>query len=172
MSAAASLSIPTPVGPMTAREGAGGVLATFSFERAVAVSVADPPRGSVLWETKKQVDEYFAGLRTSFELPLQPEGSSFNRSVWDELLKIPFGSTMSYGELSAKLGLQNGARAVGAANGANPIAIIIPCHRVIGQTGDLIGYGGGLWRKRFLLDLESERLSLFSASNTLSGGVS
>jgi len=115
----------------------------------------------VLLSTKRQIDEYFAGKRMTFDVPLAPQGSAFYRSVWALLLEIPYGATTSYGEIAAKLHLVNGARAVGAANGANPIPIIIPCHRVIGHDGALVGYGGGLPRKRALLALESGRLELF-----------
>jgi methylated-DNA-[protein]-cysteine S-methyltransferase len=106
-----------------------------------------------------QLAEYFAGELREFQLPLAPAGSPFQRQVWDELLRIPYGSTVSYGQVAHRLGLPPGAsRAVGLANGANPISIIVPCHRVIGADGSLTGYGGGLDRKRFLLDLESDLL--------------
>jgi methylated-DNA-[protein]-cysteine S-methyltransferase len=106
-----------------------------------------------------QLAEYFAGTRRDFDLPLAPSGSSFQRQVWAELLRIRYGRTVSYGDIARRLGLPPGAsRAVGLANGANPISIIIPCHRVIGADGSLTGYGGGLARKRFLLDLESDLL--------------
>jgi methylated-DNA-[protein]-cysteine S-methyltransferase len=101
-----------------------------------------------------QLDEYFAGRRTSFDLPLQPKGSPFELKVWDQLLQIPYGETRSYGDLARALGDPGAAQAVGAANGRNPIAIIVPCHRVIGADGNLVGYAGGLDRKRFLLELE------------------
>jgi methylated-DNA-[protein]-cysteine S-methyltransferase len=116
---------------------------------------ADP----LLRRAADQLAEYFAGARRAFELPLAPAGSSFQRQVWTELLRITYGRTASYGDVARRLGLPPGAsRAVGLANGANPISIIIPCHRVIGADGSLTGYGGGLKRKRFLLDLESDLL--------------
>jgi len=106
-----------------------------------------------------QLTEYFAGDRRSFDLPLAPAGSPFQRQVWAALQEIRYGRTASYGDVARRLGLPPGAsRAVGLANGANPISIIIPCHRVIGADGSLTGYGGGLDRKRFLLDLESDLL--------------
>ncbi|HQV56542.1 MAG TPA: methylated-DNA--[protein]-cysteine S-methyltransferase [Ilumatobacteraceae bacterium] len=102
-----------------------------------------------------QLTEYFAGRRTTFDLPLSPRGTDFQRRVWAELLKIDHGQTATYGQIAHRLGMTNAAsRAVGAANGANPIPVVIPCHRVIGANGKLTGYAGGLDRKRALLDLE------------------
>jgi methylated-DNA-[protein]-cysteine S-methyltransferase len=101
-----------------------------------------------------QLKEYFAGTRRAFQLPLAPQGSTFQRAVWRALLAIPYGETVSYGELARRLGLANGARAVGLANGANPLPILVPCHRVIGADGSLTGFGGGLPIKRALLSLE------------------
>jgi methylated-DNA-[protein]-cysteine S-methyltransferase len=103
---------------------------------------------------RQQLNEYFSGKRRIFDLPMRPEGSSFERQVWNRLLEIPYGDTTSYGAIAIALGLSNGARAVGRANGANPIPIVIPCHRVIGSDGTLTGYGGGLPLKRILLELE------------------
>lgn len=108
----------------------------------------------------RQLGEYFDGIRTSFDFPLRLEGGEFERRVWDELLNIPYGTTDSYGALARRLGAPGSARAVGAANGRNPIAIVVPCHRVIGANGTLTGYGGGLECKRTLLDLEAGIASL------------
>ena len=105
----------------------------------------------------RQLAEYFAGDRRTFDLPLVPRGSIFQQRVWEQLRMIDYGETVSYGELARRVGDANAARAVGLANGANPIAIIIPCHRVIGADGSLNGYSGGLDRKRMLLDLEGAR---------------
>ena len=102
----------------------------------------------------------FAGQLTSFDLPLDPAGTGFQRRVWAALLDIPYGQTASYGQLAGRIGQPAASRAVGLANGRNPIAIIIPCHRVIGSDGSLTGYGGGLDRKRFLLDLERRSAGL------------
>ena len=102
-----------------------------------------------------QLDAYFAGERREFDLALAPEGTSFQRLVWSALTRIPYGETVSYAELARRLGRPFATRAVGAANGRNPIPIIIPCHRVIGSDGSLTGYGGGLTIKRRLLDLEA-----------------
>jgi methylated-DNA-[protein]-cysteine S-methyltransferase len=103
---------------------------------------------------KQQLDEYFAGMRTSFDVPLAPVGDTFQRRVWNELLRIPYGETRSYGAIAQLLGDKRLARAVGSANGRNPLAIIVPCHRVIGSDGSLTGYAGGLDRKRELLSRE------------------
>jgi methylated-DNA-[protein]-cysteine S-methyltransferase len=105
----------------------------------------------------RELGEYFAGKRTDFKVPLRPAGTAFQREVWDALVRIPFGSTASYGEIARSIGRPLAVRAVGAANGANPIAIFIPCHRVIGGSGSLVGYGGGLWRKEWLLTHERRR---------------
>ena len=105
-------------------------------------------------ECVKQIDEYFKGKRKKFFLNLAPRGTEFQRAVWRELEKIPFGAVASYGDIARAIGKPNACRAVGNANGKNPIAIIIPCHRVIGSNGSLTGYGGGLWRKEWLLEHE------------------
>jgi methylated-DNA-[protein]-cysteine S-methyltransferase len=103
---------------------------------------------------RAQLEEYFAGERTAFELPLAAAGSDFQRLVWRALDEIPYGETVSYGELARRIGRPGAARAVGLANGRNPISIVVPCHRVIGAGGALTGYAGGVARKRFLLGLE------------------
>jgi methylated-DNA-[protein]-cysteine S-methyltransferase len=104
---------------------------------------------------RAQLGEYFDGRRRRFELALAPAGSPFELAVWQALLEIPYGETVSYGELASRIGHPGAPRAVGAANGRNPIAVIVPCHRVVGADGSLTGYGGGLERKRLLLDLEA-----------------
>ena len=113
-----------------------------------------------------QLDAYFKGVRREFELKLAPQGTPFQQQVWRELLKIPYGQTVSYLEIARAIGNEKAVRAVGAANGQNPISIIIPCHRVIGATGKLTGYGGCLWRKEWLLNHErnfsvGRQMSLF-----------
>ena len=113
---------------------------------------------------RRQLGEYFAGERTEFELPVRMEGTPFQRAVWRALLEIGYGETISYGELARRIGRPDASRAVGLANGRNPISIVVPCHRVIGSSGALTGYGGGLERKRFLLDLESPALFARRAS--------
>ena len=116
-----------------------------------------------LLEAKQQLQEYFAGNRTTFDLKLAPQGTEFQQKVWRALLDIPFGSTKSYAAQSAVVGNTKAIRAVAAANGKNPIAIVIPCHRVIGSDGSLTGYAGGLWRKKWLLAHENplKQQSLF-----------
>jgi methylated-DNA-[protein]-cysteine S-methyltransferase len=104
----------------------------------------------------RQLKEYFAGKRREFDLPLRMEGTEFQQRVWRELTKIPFGETRSYGQLAKRLNNPNGSRAVGLANGRNPIAVIVPCHRVIGADGSLTGFGGGLDRKEWLLTHEGQ----------------
>ncbi|MFE2679076.1 methylated-DNA--[protein]-cysteine S-methyltransferase [Streptomyces hygroscopicus] len=108
-------------------------------------------------ETVRQLAAYFAGELTAFDLPLRLDGTPFQRRVWDELRRIPYGRTCSYGQLADRIGQPTASRAVGLANGKNPIGIIVPCHRVVGSTGGLTGYGGGLDRKRRLLEFESGR---------------
>jgi methylated-DNA-[protein]-cysteine S-methyltransferase len=125
------------------------------------------PRGEEAWtedrgpfkEVLEQLDAYFAGARTSFALPLAPEGSAFQLRVWSALEEIPFGQTWSYRRLAEQVGRPGAARAVGSANARNPISIVVPCHRVIGSAGALTGYGGGLPRKRWLLDHEARAWS-------------
>jgi methylated-DNA-[protein]-cysteine S-methyltransferase len=112
-------------------------------------------------EAVTQLGEYFAGQRTTFSLPLRPEGSAFELAVWEQLTRIPYGETRSYGYVAKAVGEPGGAQAVGAANGRNPLAVVVPCHRVIGADGSLVGFGGGLPRKRFLLDLEQRADRLF-----------
>ncbi len=115
---------------------------------------------AALKETIRQLRAYFAGKLETFDLPLAPEGTPFQQKVWGELLKIPYGNTTSYGELAKRIGNPKASRAVGLANGSNPIPIVIPCHRVIGSNGKLTGYGGGLPIKEKLLALERRQLTL------------
>ncbi len=115
-----------------------------------AVRDAGPLRGA-----RRELEEYFASQRREFSLTLEPGGTPFQIRVWQELRAIPFGETISYGELARRIGNPRAVRAVGLANGRNPISIVVPCHRVVGANGTLTGYGGGLERKRFLLALES-----------------
>jgi methylated-DNA-[protein]-cysteine S-methyltransferase len=137
--------------------------------RAAGAAKADPEAersSKALADVRRQVNEYAKGKRQVFDLELDAEGPDFNKRVWDALLDIPFGTTTSYGAIAKRIGFPNGARAVGAANGANPIALIVPCHRVIGSDGSLTGYGGGLPLKRRLLEHEARvagtRFDLFS----------
>jgi methylated-DNA-[protein]-cysteine S-methyltransferase len=115
-----------------------------------------------LAEARRQLTEYFAGDRRAFELPLQLSGTEFQLLVLEELRRIPYGETTSYGDIAARIGRPRAMRAVGAANGRNPLPIVVPCHRVIGSTGDLTGFGGGLDTKEALLRLEAEHSGLLS----------
>jgi methylated-DNA-[protein]-cysteine S-methyltransferase len=128
----------------------------FEHGRDAAKSVAPIMRrpSPLIDRARAQLDEYFAGTRTEFDLPLDPHGTEFQRRVWERLRRIEYGETTTYGALAAELGNANASRAVGLANGSNPIPIVIPCHRVIGTGGALTGFGGGLPVKRALLDLE------------------
>jgi methylated-DNA-[protein]-cysteine S-methyltransferase len=125
-----------------------------------------PRTGDGFGAVTRQLDEYLAGARTRFDLPLQARGDEFQRSVWDLVTRIPYGQTASYGELARRLGRMVTAQQVGAAVGRNPLCILIPCHRVVGSTGKLTGYAGGLSRKRALLDLEQREQMLVSVGRT------
>ncbi len=146
----------TPVGPLllTAEDGALTGL-WFGVKPVPGERDDDEP---VLRETATQLGEYFAGERRDFTMPLAPRGTAFQRAVWEQLRLIPYGTTVSYGELARRLDQPGAARAVGLANGRNPIAIVVPCHRVIGANGSLTGFGGGMDAKRTLLDLEAGTL--------------
>jgi methylated-DNA-[protein]-cysteine S-methyltransferase len=151
----------SPVGPLVlAGDEAGIRFLLFGDGRRTVPEpgwVADDGR---LREPVDQLDAYFRGALRKFDLPLAPHGTSFQRSVWAALLDIPYGETISYGALATRLGKPRAVRAVGLANGSNPISIIIPCHRVIGSNGALIGYGGGLSTKQALLALERGQRTL------------
>jgi methylated-DNA-[protein]-cysteine S-methyltransferase len=116
--------------------------------------MAEEPQHPVLLRTEKELEEYFAGKRNAFSVPLDMRGTEFQKQVWEQLLAIPFGETRTYGQLANRLGNPRATRAVGAANGRNPIAILVPCHRVIGFSGKLTGFAGGLEVKAHLLKLE------------------
>lgn len=119
--------------------------------------LAEERSNSILIEAERQLHEYFAGKRRSFTVPLDMQGTTFQRNVWEALLRIPFGETRSYLQLAHELGVPKATRAVGAANGRNPLSIMVPCHRVIGSSGKLTGFAGGLETKAYLLQLEGGR---------------
>ncbi len=152
----------SPVGRLlVAADEAGLRQVLFAEGRAEVLPGADwreDPRR--LSPAMQQLRDYFAGVRRTFDLALAPEGTPFQKRVWKELVKIPYGETISYGELARRVGNASASRAVGLANGANPIAIVIPCHRVIGSNGKLTGYGGGLKTKEWLLALEGGQLRM------------
>lgn len=151
--------ISSPIGDLTLVEEDDAITELWMNTQPGWASECSDRLTPLLGRAKVQLDEYFAGERQSFDLPLRPNGTEFQRRVWQALLDIPYGSTQTYIGLARALGDEKATRAVGLANGKNPISILIPCHRVIGANGHLTGYGGGIERKRFLLDLES---SLFA----------
>jgi len=154
----------TPVGTLTLVASDRGLRAVLwpklSPQRAgISPRPRRNPDHPILQKAVQQLDEYFAGTRTSFDLPLDLEGTRFQLATWRSLADIPFGATTTYGRQAAALGIPTAARAVGAANGANPVCIVLPCHRVIGANGSLTGFGGGLPIKQWLLDHEAQVLT-------------
>jgi methylated-DNA-[protein]-cysteine S-methyltransferase len=145
-------TIGSPVGPLLLTSD-GTSLTRLLFDATPDPSWSTAPC-AVLDEAVRQLREYFAGERRDFDLPLEPAGTPFQLTVWDALRGIPYAETINYGQLAVRVGNPTASRAVGLANGRNPISIVVPCHRVIGANGSLTGYGGGLDRKRTLLDLE------------------
>jgi len=141
----------TPFGPAWASVDANGAVSVFNFG---AGGDAGGDGSGTNPEVARQIDEFFAGKRQAFDFPLAPKGSEFQKRVWAELVKIPFGETISYGELARRIGNPAASRAVGRANATNPIAVIVPCHRVIGTNGKLTGYAGGIELKDKLLAWE------------------
>ena len=137
-----------------------GLTSVEFFERETGTNYSNPAEIlPVVAQCVNQLDEYFQAKRKVFELALTPEGTEFQKSVWTQLLEIPYGETVSYLDIARAIGNEKAIRAVGAANGANPLAIIVPCHRVIGSDGKLTGYGGGVWRKEWLLNHERRHSS-------------
>jgi len=144
------ITIRSPLGPLTLY-ARGDELAAVHLPTDAPVPDRDTRGSDVLALAADQLREYFAGHRRTFDVPLAPEGTGFQQRVWAALLAIPFGQTRSYGQIASAIGRPSASRAVGAANGRNPIAIIVPCHRVIGASGALTGYAGGMDAKRWLL---------------------
>jgi len=154
--------LPSPIGALLLVADEAG-LRQINFPKQGAPAKPDSgwsENSAPFAECSRQLRAYFAGELESFDLPLSPQGTPFQQKVWGELCKIPYGETTSYGELARRIGNPNASRAVGLANGSNPIPIIIPCHRVIGSNGKLTGYGGGLPIKEKLLGLERRQLTL------------
>lgn len=147
----------TPLGRVGIAESGGQITHLFFDTETFSAEAYENIETPVLAEAGKQLLEYFNGSRKSFELPLAPSGTEFMRRVWDALRQIPWGETRSYKEIAEVAGNSKACRAVGMANNRNPISIFIPCHRVIGAGGDLVGYGGGLDKKQFLLELEKTK---------------
>jgi methylated-DNA-[protein]-cysteine S-methyltransferase len=164
-------TVDSPCGPLLCVVNAEGAVVRIEFNdpgegrdtrkilekmQDAGIDIVEDPKRTA--ELRRQLAEYFAGERREFDLELAPEGTPFERSVWEALRTIPFGETRSYGEIAAAIGHPGAARAVGRANGANPIPIVVPCHRVIGSNGSLTGFGGGLENKSRLLELEGGAL--------------
>lgn len=163
-------TLPTPLGPVVAVMDDKNALVQLSLHRG-----ADAPQNApflvhgeqVTWDKARlapvaaQLEEYFAGTRTEFDLPLAPRGTPFQQHVWDELTRVPYGTTLSYKQLAARVGRPNACRAVGGASGKNPLWIVIPCHRIVGTSGTLTGYAGGVTTKQLLLTLEGAGSGLF-----------
>ena len=152
----------TPIGKVLLVGGRSALTGLYMADHAHTPTAAEswlPDRGE-LDNVRRQLDEYFSGARSGFDIITRPAGTPFQRAVWSMLEAIPYGATVTYGEIAGRLRRPSAARAVGAANGQNPISIVIPCHRVIGAGGDLTGYGWGLERKAWLLRHERERATL------------
>lgn len=158
--------VPSPIGRLKLVASDSGLVAILwehDRPRRVRLPVLiERPEHPILVRTEKELKEYFAGDRDSFTVPLDMRGTDFQKQVWEALLGISFGETRTYGQLANQLGNPKATRAVGAANGRNPLAIVVPCHRVIGSSGNLTGFAGGLGAKAHLLKLEGRQESLFS----------
>lgn len=162
--------LPGPLGDLLAAVDDRGALVRLAFdaerEAARLETAAREGRVEVVWDSgrcdavRAQLDEYFDGTRRVFDLEVEPDGTDFQKAVWTALRRVPYGETISYGELARRVGRPDAARAVGRANGTNPVPIVVPCHRVIGADGSLTGYGGGIEIKKRLLALERGQLQL------------
>ena len=157
MTVAVHALVPSPLGDLTVSGTRAGALTGIFFDghkHPPAATLLGERDDSSFGEAREQLAEYFAGARQTFDLVLAPVGEPFQLRVWSALTEIPWGERRTYGAIAATLGGPHLARAVGAANGRNPLSIVVPCHRVLGASGSLVGYAGGLERKRFLLELE------------------
>ncbi|CAN5484460.1 methylated-DNA--[protein]-cysteine S-methyltransferase [soil metagenome] len=147
-------SYDSPLGPLRLVAEDSHLVGIYLPDHRRAPAPVDAGDSPVLAEAKRQLDAYFAGETETFDLPLRPKGTPFQARVWEELRRIPHGETISYAELARRIGQPSAVRAVASANARNPLSIVVPCHRVIGTSGKLTGYAGGLDAKRFLLELE------------------
>jgi methylated-DNA-[protein]-cysteine S-methyltransferase len=156
--------IESPLGELLAVRDEDGIAGLYlpTGRNAVSPDPAWRRDDAAFSDLRSQLAEYFAGTRREFELPLHPNGTAFQRRVWRALLDIPYGETASYAATAAAIGTPGAFRAVGLANGQNPISIVVPCHRVVGANGSLVGYGGGLPAKRWLLSHEAAHAGLFA----------
>lgn len=152
--------VDSPLGPLLLVAEDGFLTALYMNEPTVPPTSQEDPEAAPFPQVRTQLEEYFSGRRRTFDLPLRLRGTTFQRVVWAFLRDIPYGSTISYGELARRIGSPKACRAVGLANGQNPVSIVVPCHRVIGANGKLTGYGGGLANKEALLSLEQGALPL------------
>ncbi len=150
------MTINSPVGVLTLREQ-NGALARLDFGNTLRAGETQRET-ELLYQAARQLGEYFAGARKSFDIPLAAAGTTFQKMVWQALCRIPYGQTRSYKDIAIEVGSPKAFRAVGLANNRNPLAIVVPCHRVLGANGSLTGYAGGLDTKRFLLELEREHI--------------
>ncbi len=156
----------SPIGAIEITGNEEGIISLYFTERTATIPAdrkLKPVNGKTkihpaLLECIEQLDEYFNNNRREFDLKLNPEGTEFRKKVWGKLVKIPYGKTKSYLDIAKQMGDANANRAVGNANAKNPICIIVPCHRVIGNTGELVGYSGGIWRKEWLLNHENSTI--------------
>jgi methylated-DNA-[protein]-cysteine S-methyltransferase len=159
--------IDSPIGKLKLVASVRGLVAILwendNPRRVRLKEVIENPTHSILLKTEKELGEYFTGRRNAFSVALDMHGTKFQKSVWDALVKIPFGETRTYGQIARELGNPKAIRAVGAANGRNPAAIVVPCHRVIGADGKLTGFAGGLEAKAHLLNLESRKRKIVAA---------
>lgn len=160
------LDISSPIATLRIAENAGAIVSISFHDEPVAYSETD---SLVLRQCAMQLREYFSGTRTAFSVPVHFSGTEFQQRIWNRVAAIPFGKTQSYLELALASGNKNLIRAVGGANGANKLPLLIPCHRVIGKNGNLTGYAGGLWRKQWLLDFEKlpAQPQLFSTTRSV-----
>ena len=154
-----STVVTTPLGPVRITSSGSAITSVLFLDEETEPT--ETPNDPLLLECIRQLEAYFSGSLTQFDLPLAPAGTAFQQRVWALLQQVSFSRTAAYGELALRLGDAKLTRAVGTANGSNPIAIIIPCHRIIGADGSLTGYAGGLWRKQWLLRHESGQKELF-----------
>jgi methylated-DNA-[protein]-cysteine S-methyltransferase len=152
--------IDTPIGPMTLTKD--GDTLTGAYLENLVPAIDGTRDDDAFTSERRQLEEYFAGERTRFDLRIAPRGTPFQERVWQALVNVAFGRTASYGEIARAIGRPAASRAVGAANGKNPIAIIVPCHRIIGASGSLVGYAGGLPRKKWLLAHEQSQRRLYT----------
>jgi methylated-DNA-[protein]-cysteine S-methyltransferase len=152
--------VPSPLGPLLLLSDGAALTGLFmeSHKYGPSIEAGWVDDEGPLRSVQRQLEEYFAGVRTTFDVPLGARGTAFQREVWQALATIPYGETTTYADLARRIGRPSAVRAVGAANGRNPISIIVPCHRVVGTDGSLVGYGGGMDRKRQLLELEQAAL--------------